>query len=288
MKKKQNIESFGWYVLRTPLFPIEQIERAQKATTPEDFKKLFDNELFKEAVYLASHHLYERFERWLNGTIRWKKNPAKEEQKLIKSLLKYWLRASYRCTPFGTMAGVSNPAKFGKQTKIVLDDIGRYNRIDAEYLFLATNELYLNSDAKIYYPNPTLYQHQGEWRYFERFAKRGTDKSGSFIYQFNFNSIEPNECIDLVWKTCQRGATKEAIIQTLLEEDDMSAEDAQAFFQEMLTLGLLAGGATPAPVGKEYQECLLPQLKINDLLHPLKEAKGVKAYQYINKSLITR
>ena len=147
-KSDNSLKSFGWYVLRTPLFPVSNIDLAYQANTPEDYKKLFDNELFKEAVYLASHHLYERFEKWLNGTIHWKKNPTKEEQKLIKSLLKYWLRASYRCTPFGTMAGVSNPAKFGEQTKIVLGDISRYNRIDAEYLFLATNELHLNPSTK--------------------------------------------------------------------------------------------------------------------------------------------
>lgn len=270
-KSTNSLESFGWYVLRTPLFPVSHVDLAYQANTPEDYKKLFDNELFKEAIYLASHHLYERFEKWLNGTIRWKKNSPQEEQKLIKSLLKYWLRASYRCTPFGTMAGVSNPAKFvNEPTQFKLGKIKRYTRLDAELLYTIN----LQKSTQKLFPNPTIYPYSvNQSRYFFRYRK---SIYGGIAFQYNFSSFENNEYISKVLKFTALGKTVDELVDFLALED-IDEESARAFIQDLLDVQVLLPDKMPSSVGKEYQKKVLPDKTLQSLVL----AQGVPDYKAI-------
>lgn len=270
-EKNAKIESFGWYVLRTPLFPIAYIKQAQKATTPEDFKTLFNHELFKEAVYLASHQLYDRFERWLDGTIRWRKHPEKEEQKLIASLLKYWLRASYRCTPFGTMAGVSNPAEFiNGATQIELGNIIRHTRLDAELLYTID----LQNPIQQLFPNPTIYPYSdNQSRYFYRYRK---SIYGGIAFQYNFSSFENSTYIDKVLGFAASGKTLNELVDFLaLEEIDEAS--AQAFIGDLLDAHILVSSQMPTVVGEDYQKRILGK----EILQSLKITKKVSDYKSI-------
>lgn len=289
INKTATIQAFGWYVLRTPLFSANQLDLLTHLHTAQDFKQLFDHPLFKEAVYLASPGLYGQFEKWLQGTIKFKKNPEKEEQKLIKSLLKYWLRAAYRCTPFATFASVSSPAPLASNTHIVVDNIVRYNRIDAMYLALATNELMAPTQEAVYRPNPSLYAYdQHSLRYFERITKVDPDAPYEYLYQYNFSKVDSNAYLQGLLKFCTSGATRQQMLQWLIEQG-IDKTEAHEYIKEVIVSQLLTGSAQLSTIGQEYQEYLLPMFSQGKvLLEKIKTAQNIQDFQALTHTLTQR
>ena len=98
------IKAFDKFLLRTPLFPIDYID------------KLKETPLFEEAIYLSSPDLYE------SGFGKLKIN-----QRQKNALHKYWRRSCSRCTPFGLFAGCSI-GKIGIENNILLVDSNNYKR----------------------------------------------------------------------------------------------------------------------------------------------------------------
>ncbi|OJJ17690.1 hypothetical protein BKI52_27905 [marine bacterium AO1-C] len=286
-QSKVAVGNFGWYVLRAPLFPVVYTEQIKDCHSPTDFKQLFDHPLFKEAIYLASPGLYTQFEKWLQGTIRFKKNPEKEERKLIKSLIKYWLRAAYRCTPFATFAGVSIPGIIGNQTHLVIGEMERYNRIDAEYIYVLTNELLDATYERRYYPNTTLYAPDStSLRYFERYIKHEVDNPTEFLYQYHLAKVEQNEYVDEILNLCSKGATQQQMIN-LLTQQDIDAEDAQEFVQDLIVSQVVVSELQISMMGGEYQDQVLPLFTLgNDLLQNIKQAQSLEDFQALQQRLI--
>ncbi|EAY25624.1 lantibiotic dehydratase [Microscilla marina] len=287
MTKKNSaiIDSFGWYIIRSPLFPISNTDLAYQAHTSDDYKKLFDNDFFKEAIYLASHHLYYQFDKWLNNSREWQNKSEKEESKLIKTLLKYWLRSSYRCTPFGTMAGISKPAIFSHKTEIILSDFTKYSRIDAEYLFLSTNELTEDKSAIKFHPNTHIYNFtQERLRYFERIVK--ATPQGKFKYQYHLAEIDDQFYIKYVFSKFPAGATKDELTNALLEEG-LNKSDVIDFIHQLIDNQVLNGTSFFSTVGQEYQEKILPRFKQgNYILQKTKQAHKLSNFLQLEKTLV--
>ena len=286
LNPEPHLQDVGWYVLRTPLFPVVYQQSVAQCHTADDFKQLFDHPHFKEAIYLASPHLYHQFDKWLRGTITFRKDPEKEERKLLKSLLKYWLRATYRCTPFATFAGITAPGNLGNHTQITLGDIQRYNRIDAEYLYLATNELMKEDVQPQYRPSTSLYAYDAHsLRYFERITKVNPKKPDEYLYQYHFTKIDQNEYLEALLKFCETGATIPQMI-AFLEQKGVDHDEAQAYVVEVVTSQMLTGDAQGATVGQEYQAQLLPKWTHGaTLLSQLRQAQTQEDYQSLANKL---
>lgn len=285
-KSNASVEDFGWYVLRTPLFPIEYANLVKDCQSPDDFKKLFDHSLFKEAVYLASPGLFGQFEKWLQGTIKFRKNPEKEERKLIKSLLKYWLRASYRCTPFATFAGVSDPGKVTDKTHIKIGNVTRYNRIDAEYLYITNQVLQDPNHTVVYYPNPSLYTYDSKsFRYFERIVKVNPNKPNEYLYQYHFTKIDYNEYLDALLKQSTEGITRPQMVDFLTTKN-IAKPDAIEYLDDLIESQILLDNTQMSTIGEEYQENLLRQFKTGQsLLQQIKQANKLEDYQQLANQL---
>ena len=116
---------FRKYYLRTPLFSISNYNEfiGKEELCFEDFKAILNNDLMREAIYLASPNLLNQLEKWEKGLIQ---NPKKVD-KLKISILKYFTRISSRSTPFGLFASC-NLGNFGKETKITLDEVDKFSR----------------------------------------------------------------------------------------------------------------------------------------------------------------
>src|SRR5258708_30706067 len=121
---------FGDFILRTHVLPT-----SKALPLPEDlelfFRGLLNDNYFKEAIYLASPDLYIEATKWQSNEL-----PVKETEKLMLTLLKYWLRMSARCTPFGIFAG-SSVGSLSDKTSVVLSEKGEHRRslrLDMNYL----------------------------------------------------------------------------------------------------------------------------------------------------------
>ena len=284
-QSKVEIEDFGWYVMRTPLFPAVYTEQIKNCQSPQDFKKLFDNALFKEAIYLASPGLYAQFDKWLKGSIKFRKNPEKEERKLIKSLLKYWLRAAYRCTPFATFAGVSSPGLIGEKTQIIIGDVARYNRIDAEYIYLVTAQVEEKNAQMTYHPNTSLYAYDPHTlRYFERIVKVDPKQPDHYLYQYHFTKVDNNEYLEALLHKCRAGLTAAQMIR-LLEQKDIDPNDARDYVGELIASQVVVRSDYMSTVGREYQQNFWHLATDPTLSTQLKQAKNLEDYQNLADSL---
>ena len=290
MNAKQSqaeIEDFDWYVLRTPLFPVAYTEQINNCQSSQDFKKLFDHPLFQEAIYLASPGLYIQFEKWLKGTIQFRKNPEKEERKLIKSLLKYWLRAAYRCTPFATFAGVSNPGIIGDKTQVIIGAVERYNRVDAEYIYLTSNKLQEREVSMVYYPNTSLYAYDAHTlRYFERIVKVDPKKPDNYLYQYHFTKVDNNEYLETLLQECKSGLMATQMIH-FLEQKGIDPNDASAYVSELIASQVVVGKDHMSTVGREYQQSLWQVVTDKTLSTQLKQANSLQDYQHLEDELVS-
>ena len=95
-----NYSPFNNFVLRSPLLPFETINKINN----NFLKEIASSGIFQEAIYLASPLLYDELQKWQKGKIA----KPKEEKRLRYTLLRYLIRMSSRCTPFGLFAGCTS------------------------------------------------------------------------------------------------------------------------------------------------------------------------------------
>src|ERR1044072_246088 len=149
-------------VLRTPRYPwtgyLSEVE----------LKAWLDDDAFREAIYLASPVLHEE-------CIKWKANlvtDRKAIEKISRSLGKYFIRMSSRCTPFGLFSGCAVVNWNETATRLTVNDqkIGRHTRLDMHYLCTLSQELALLPEIRNhlrYFPNSSIYSIGDELRYVE-------------------------------------------------------------------------------------------------------------------------
>src|SRR5689334_10735387 len=94
------------FVIRSPLLPVnvffdwkanEKDTIASKQVLRNAIRRFYMQPFASEALYIASPALHERLQLWLDDKID---KPDKKE-KTEQSLVKYMIRMSSRCTPYG-------------------------------------------------------------------------------------------------------------------------------------------------------------------------------------------
>src|SRR4051812_2597442 len=109
------------FIVRAPMLPFE--DRDWSLT---QIKKEYSDPSLQEAIYIGSPDLFKRLPEFLNGNL----DPQESERMRI-ALMKYLLRATSRCTPFGLFASVST-GRWTDHTTAKLDDRKvRLTRLDA-------------------------------------------------------------------------------------------------------------------------------------------------------------
>lgn len=97
----------------------------------DQLQNLLVDAQFMEALYLASPVLHAEASKWANGQLQ---DPA-AIRKLEFSLLKYFLRMSNRCTPFGLFSGCTMVNWNEGETNVIIDSSQpfRHTRFDMHY-----------------------------------------------------------------------------------------------------------------------------------------------------------
>ena len=135
MKNNKNPYHFNTqYCLRTPILPLNTIANIceNQKIGDEFLKSQWKNSLLKEAVFLASPSLYDELSKWYNNKI----TDVRKVNRLKQTFLKYIIRASTRCTPFGLFSGVSI-GNFSKDIGVELTEVSkfeRHTRFDKNYI----------------------------------------------------------------------------------------------------------------------------------------------------------
>lgn len=247
---KPTFAPFPDFVFRTPLFPLDA--PAEDTTlSPE----------FREALYLASPELYE-------GCVS---KDRKKQTKFERSVLKYRHRAMTRCTPFGLFAGCST-GKIANSTLIELPattDNKRRTRLDMQYLCALIQEIERDPNVReqlVYYPNDSLYEIGGKYRYVEYHYKKSQR-------QHTVASLEIDEALATLLNTAADGATIEQLVQALVD-DEITTEQAHEYVIETIASQVLKSELDPCVVGEDVLDTLidkLSRLQNVPLLQPLRQ-----------------
>ncbi|MBO9732521.1 MAG: lantibiotic dehydratase [Chitinophaga sp.] len=285
------IRAENFYVVRTPLLPVDTITKLQHITNDtlaDTIKAIFRDEYLQEAIYIASPELYMELQKWWQGT----SVNEKDNYKLASSLYRYLLRMSTRCTPYGLFAGCAT-GEPADHTNIQLQpkqEHKKHGRLDMNYvaeLAAAITAVPEIREQLLYYPNNSLYATGKQYRYAAYTVKNK-------IRSYYLTAVNQSPYLDKILQTTAQGATLADIRNCIVsEEDDISETEADEFITELLENQLLVSELEPTVTGTEFFVHLtrrLQQLKgTEEFTHPLSRIQQLLQEQHtsIDKYTVT-
>lgn len=262
---------FKKYVLRTPVHPIEELNNPNLS-----LEFFINNVEFLQAIKLASPSLYYEFKKWENHGLKHKK----DEDRLLFSMMKYYIRSSMRCTPFGFFAGL-NIGEISEANELQIDTKEKHKshtRLDMNYLCSLIQDLEKISEVRdqlVYYVNNSLYVVGDKIRYVEYTYHKSKR-------QHQISAVEYNEYLQKVISIAKLGSTRKELVN-LLVDNDICEDEAFAYIEQLIDNQVIVSNLDPTITGDELLDFLTNRLE--ELLLPenitLKKLKQVK--QDINK-----
>ncbi|MGX4601766.1 lantibiotic dehydratase [Faecalimicrobium sp. JNUCC 81] len=136
-KMKQLFKNVGSFMIRTPSLPIDLLVDNIKNSNNikiDNAMLLSDSsykDQFNEAIFVASHDLYESMQRYTNG------DKIRNTDYLLNSVYKYFSRSCSRCTPFGLFSTVAFGDITSEKTsfKLSATELNRKPLVDSNWLF---------------------------------------------------------------------------------------------------------------------------------------------------------
>ena len=266
MKEKNPYLNFSSFVLRSPLFPFDFIEKLVSGETisDEQIREVCQKPVVDEAIFLASPDLHTQLHEWLDGNL----TDQKKISRLHYSLMRYILRMCTRPTPFGLFAGF-NVGDWGKETRIELppqEKYSRHTRLDMNYLCALAQDLAKHPDVKEkikYFPNSSAYLVGNQLRYVEyRYvnAKR----------THHIVAVDYTEYLEKVLNLAANGAYLKDLAELLVDEE-ITFDEAKEFIDELIQSQLLINELEPAITGPEFLDQILAVLEKLEGIDHLKE-----------------
>lgn len=160
-------ESTSYYetgLLRTCLLPYDRtIENLYNVTS---LKSYWDNPIFRKGIYIASTTFFNELSNFFLAP-NWE---GEKSEKIILSLVKYILRATFKPTPFGLFSGYT-VFNTSDKTEVFFNDESRFvyhYDLDNDIIerIISDNLSVLQNDLSIkYFPNNTIYKVNSGLRY---------------------------------------------------------------------------------------------------------------------------
>ncbi|MNK08293.1 hypothetical protein D3C87_262240 [compost metagenome] len=253
-----------FFISRSPLLPYNhiinfyrKIERGENGLN-ELVKLISQEKLALEAIYLTSQSLYRDF-------LLYQENPNnltdKEQKKLYLSLLKYFIRMTTRCTPFGLFAS-STLVRFNEQANpsgpasiSLTSGLKTHRRLGMDFWsgLLSRIEQLENVRSQLtYFPNSSLAKVGNTWKYI----------SFSFIAQQNNTeemNIHSNEILAMLIRESKNGLHIGDLIQ-LIAAEGYAEEEAIAYVGQLIDQQVLVSELYPHVTGNEFQAVILDRL----------------------------
>lgn len=243
------------FIFRSPVRPF----------TWTNGEEVRENNIFLEGLYLSSPALLEEYlkqnETAVSGVF----------SKLAVSLYKYQARAANRSTPFGLFAGLGT-GHWGGKNEIIQEagNLTRKTRLDMNVVCALAQELARQDNIKpwlMYFPNTSIYRIGDSYRYVEYNYVNG-------LRRHKINKVDFNEYLCLIFREAAAGLTHRQLC-SLLISDEITADEATAFIDELIDAQLLINQFEPNVTGSDYFDNLVGQLKNIANAHPSAELNMV-------------
>lgn len=271
------------FILRTPLYPFGFIKNL--VNKPEianhELNAICSKPNVQEAIYIASPQLHDEMKKWLNDESGTSKKEFKNTQKLKSGLIRYLLRMSTRCTPFGLFAGFST-GSFGNHTSINLFEPEAnisHTRLDMNYLCALAQDLSKMEAIKAglkFLPNSSIYSIGGRLRYVEYHYANGRR-------MHQIVAVDDSEYLQKILQNAAKGAMLHELADSIID-DEISEEDARDFLNELIDAQLLVSELEPAVSGEEFLDQML---QILSGIPPNETLEKVQAVLNQVKSILT-
>lgn len=245
-----HIQPLDFFLLRTPALPYTQ---------DAPWTAVIQTPAFQRALFFSSPDLYELLQELLAGRLT-----GANRSKVEKSLYKYWLRMSFRCTPFGLLAGPSL-GEWGAATETRLGPLQarEYVRLDMGVVCQLVERLEkhpaLRPHAR-FFPNNTLYLNHGKIRYIEPMLRQG-------YVHYQLTGVERNAYVEKVLAYAQQGLKLPELAARLVDEE-VTLADAQEFVEDIATSQLLVSELLPRISDPAFERTLLAWLQQTTAAHP--------------------
>lgn len=235
------------YVIRVPLVSFEEVKQLKVVA----IKSLFSQTLIQEAIFSASPDFYKETKKWLRG------ESVRNEEAIIFSLLKYFLRMGTRATPFGFFSGLA-VGSLSENTEIKLNKPELHKsitRLDMDFLCGLSQHIENKKEIRsflTYYSNSSIYSIEEEFRYIEYYF------NGTLKRHFT-SSIDFSDFLDSLLEKTKQGLTIEELA-LLIVEREVSYKAAVDFVHELIDNQILVSSIAPSVSGKDYLELLIEEL----------------------------
>ncbi len=262
--------SSGFFVLRTPLLPIEEFlklslpaaERPQspaaagsdRASARAHLRQWAERTEVREALWIASPEFVKSLPAW------WDDPESAKGRKLEQALYRYLARMTARATPFGAFAGCST-GEIADSTRLELGPRSQYRRstrLDMEYLCSLAEHLSADPARRgnlRFCCNTSLHRAAGKYHHV-----RGDWQDGNRVFQLVATGHTP--ALEATLSRAASGATGNALISALVESDpEIAREDAEAFVGRLIESQLLVAELVPPVTGTEAIHYMVDQLE---------------------------
>ena len=256
--------SSGFFVLRTPLLPIEEFlklssptgatPRGDHASARAHLRRWAERPEVREALWIASPEFVQSLAAW------WDDPDSAKGRKLEQALYRYLARMTARATPFGAFAGCTT-GEIADSTRLELSPRIQYRRstrLDMEYLCSLAD--HLSSDLARrgqlrFRCNSTLHLSAGKYHHV-----RGDWQEGNHVFQLVATGHIP--ALEATLAHAASGATADALASALLQSDDeVTREDADTFVGRLIESQLLVAELVPPVTGVEAVRYMVDQLE---------------------------
>ncbi|WP_447643006.1 MULTISPECIES: lantibiotic dehydratase [Chitinophagaceae] len=236
------------FVFRVPVF----------ANSFSGYEEIFSSPLFREGLFIASRDLYERLpEQWQEFDML--------NVKIKRALVKYILRATHRCTPFGLFAicGTGSIKQDVCESRVILKKAGHgfegmklMARLDSDFVSNLISKLHYIpelTDKLLYRLNNSGYSILDKYRYTEIHFKNG-------IKKYFTSEIEVDEDLEGLFNAIPLdGLTKSELVDYLVSRgiDEISAND---FIGDLISNQVLVSNLQETITGEGLLENIFSKL----------------------------
>jgi len=213
------------YVLRTPILNYEFAEELLIGKPhDETILKHLEDPVVSNGVFIASKIF------WNRAVTSYNEGGKKSStfHKINRTLYKYLIRMSTRCTPFGLFAGCC-VGKFSNCTDIVL------KRKDCHRLLMRPRHVGIWAKKPLESPrfdlNQSMYQMDKNWRYIERH-----EQNNQFVY--TTEQINDNDTLRELMQFAKGGKTKKQLLR-FLDLMGLDEADSTRYVTELIVYQVL-------------------------------------------------
>ncbi|MBY0573539.1 MAG: lantibiotic dehydratase family protein, partial [Undibacterium sp.] len=294
---KTTLQAGNFAVVRTPLLPLSVFQDWCSSPDPDIYiLKLYEQPLVDEALYLSSQSLHARLVEYRNGEGDAVKFET-ERKKLVATLAKFISRAAYRCTPFGLFAQIQFLTE-GKNVKPDTRSIRRGIHLDGAIearlieAALADHGWRENLSWRVSNTAYVVGSHLSyvDWVY-------------TSTWQRTYRAVELSlhEGLLLLKNHCQTPQSFQSIGQLLMNDPDISQEEAYEFLHQAIDKRLLLPDFAPSgtdrcSLDQTLEKCgdhpaIAPLKAIQMQLHALRakantEQSLIPEYEAMHKSIV--